>query len=66
MRAGRFKLLRSADQAPWQLHELATDVGETHELAATQPARLHELVRRFEDWRAEVAADPTRSADLRR
>ena len=66
MREGNFKLLRSADNAPWELYDLATDIGEARNLAASQPEKLRELITHFEKWRASIAADPTRSPSLRR
>lgn len=65
MREGTFKLLRSADSAPWQLFDLEHDVSESHDLAAAKPERLAEMIRHFDAWRAEINADPGRSADLR-
>jgi arylsulfatase A-like enzyme len=66
MRAGDYKLLRSTDQGPWQLYNLAADIGERHDLAAKEPEKLAELVEHFEQWLGEVSTDPTRSQSLRK
>jgi arylsulfatase A-like enzyme len=66
MREGTYKLLRSADNAPWELYDLAQDIGEQRDLAASQPATVKELVQHFDQWRAEVGSDPTRSTSLRK
>ncbi len=39
------------------LFNLATDIGEQHDLAAEQPAKLAELKKLYEAWSAEVDAD---------
>jgi arylsulfatase A-like enzyme len=65
LREGNFKLLRSADAGPWQIYDLATDPGEMNDLAARQPEKLVELIRHFDQWRADIAADPSRSRSLR-
>jgi arylsulfatase A-like enzyme len=65
LREENFKLLRSADAEPWQLYDLSTDLGEKHDLAASQPEKRAELIRHFDEWRAGIAADPSRSRSLR-
>jgi arylsulfatase A-like enzyme len=65
MREGDYKLVRSADAAPWQLYDLSSDIGEKNDLAASQPEKLKELIQHFEQWRAETAADPSQSRSLR-
>ena len=65
MRLGDWKLLRSADSAPWELYDLSQDIAEAHNLAASQPEKLRELIEHFEQWHADIAADPTRSISLR-
>lgn len=39
MRAGRWKLLRYPDR-PAELYDLTTDIGETRDLAASEPERV--------------------------
>ncbi len=38
----------------WQLYDLASDVGEQHNVAAKHPEVVQELDRLFKDWRAEM------------
>ena len=57
IRQGRWKLLDARDfaaktQSGWQLYDLFTDIGETHDLAAQQPQRVDELRRAWEAWDA--------------
>jgi len=66
MREGTYKLLRSAADAPWELYDLAQDIGEQRDLAASRPATVKELAQHFDQWRAEVGSDPTRSTSLRK
>jgi len=65
LRDGNFKLLRSADDAAWELYDLSNDLAEQHNLAKVQPQRLAELVERFEKWQKDIATDPSRSQSLR-
>lgn len=65
MREGDYKLLRSSDSGSWQLFDLSKDLGEQTDLAASQPEKLQELLQHFEQWRASIAADPSRSRSLR-
>ena len=55
IRLGDWKIVRDAgprQAGPWQLFNLATDLGETADLAAREPARLEALVKRCEEWNA--------------
>jgi arylsulfatase A-like enzyme len=65
LRDGPWKLLRSADNEPWELYDLSHDIGEQHNLAASQPERLAAMIRQFEAWRSRIAADPSRANSLR-
>jgi arylsulfatase A-like enzyme len=65
MREGDYKLLRSRDSGPWQLFDLSRDAGEHTDLAASRPEKLEELVQHFEQWKAGIAADSSRSTSLR-
>lgn len=60
MRAGNIKILRRADNEPWQLYDLSSDLAEANDLASKQPGRLNALVAQFEAWRASIKKDPTR------
>jgi arylsulfatase A-like enzyme len=65
MRLGPYKLVRQADDAPWELYDLAEDLGETKDLAAERPGLVRELAQKFDRWQASIAADPARSRSLR-
>jgi arylsulfatase len=55
LRLGDWKIVRDAgprQAGSWQLFNLATDLGETTDLAAKEPARLEALVKRWEEWNA--------------
>ena len=59
LRDGDWKIVRhgaGTQTGAWQLFNLATDVSERTDLAATHPERLSELVARWEKWSAEQAA----------
>ncbi|NDC64637.1 MAG: sulfatase, partial [Planctomycetia bacterium] len=71
VRAGDWKLVRhavnaDADSGPtWKkvtaarLYNLATDVGESQDLAASMPEKVAELQARWDEWnRANVAPNP--------
>jgi len=65
IREGDYKLLRATDSGPWQLFDLSQDVGEQTDLAASRPEKVKELAQHFDQWRAGIAADPSRSPSLR-
>lgn len=50
MRQGPYKIVRSADEQPWELYDLSNDPGETKNLAATQSELVTELSARFAGW----------------
>jgi arylsulfatase A-like enzyme len=56
LREGRFKVVRTADDAPWQLYDLAADPAETRNLAGSDPDRTRRLARRFAQWDQDVRA----------
>jgi len=59
LRQGPWKLLREpvrGQPGPWQLYHLATDLGETTDLAAREPARLADLTAAWETWSRAQAA----------
>jgi arylsulfatase A-like enzyme len=62
LRRGSDKLVRPADDQPWQLFDLGVDPGETHDLARRLPGRVERLAGEFRDWhdrtRREGSADP--------
>ena len=48
LRVGDWKVVAAGLDAPWELYNLATDRAETRNLATEQPAKLRELVERWE------------------
>lgn len=56
-RVDRWKWIRHAGKQ--ELYDLAEDVGEKRDLAATQPQQLERVRKRYEEWWAEMqAAEP--------
>lgn len=60
IRRGRWKLLRVDGRV--ELYDLEADVGEEHDLAASQPARCAEMEAVLERWLEEVRQPAIRSA----
>lgn len=56
VRAGRWKYVRD-QQGRQHLFDLEADVGESKDLATTEPARLKELADRWEAWNTKVRAE---------
>ncbi len=61
VRRGKWKLADWRDfdaktQSSWQLFDLATDPGESRDLAAQYPARVRELADAWEKWNVTNAA----------
>lgn len=54
MREGKFKIVRSSTKTPWQLYDLASDPGESNDLAKKRPDLVKTLDGNFERWRAAV------------
>ena len=64
IRSGDFRLVEFYEDDHFELYNLRTDVGETHDLAATEPERAADLRRRLAEWRAEVGAqEPSPNPD---
>ena len=57
VRSGRWKIVRSRPEQPFELYDLLTDIGETRNLAEKEPETLSRLRRAFESWRAQLRAD---------
>jgi arylsulfatase B len=55
LRSGDWKLIRDHD-APWQLYDLAADLGEKSDLAAREPDRVAALAAIWEKWNAANVA----------
>ena len=53
MRSGDWKLVAAAD-GPWELYDMASDVTELNNLAASCPERMRALVTAYEAWAKEV------------
>lgn len=61
LRAGDWKIVRNPARnegrrspVPWELYNLATDISESTDLAAEEPARLRELVKTWEQLDGEM------------
>lgn len=50
IREGHFKLLRTGEDAPWQLYDLSSDIGEQNNLASTMPEKVQVMEKTFLDW----------------
>lgn len=57
MRQGPHKIVRKADDQPWELYDLSQDPGETTNLAAARPDLVKELAERFFRWHAAAKAE---------
>lgn len=55
LRRGDWKIVRQADAAPWQLYHLASDIGESKDLASSETARLKSLEQDWQAWNAQLA-----------
>jgi arylsulfatase A-like enzyme len=56
VRSGDFRLIEFLDDNHVELYNLREDIGEQHDLAASQPAKTEELRARLHAWRKEVGA----------
>ncbi len=50
LRQGNWKIVREKPTDPWQLFDLANDLGELKDLADKHPERVQELAAAFADW----------------
>lgn len=50
LRQGDWKIVREKPDRPWQLFNLADDLGETRDLAERHPERVRDLAATFADW----------------
>ncbi|MCB1088832.1 MAG: sulfatase-like hydrolase/transferase, partial [Verrucomicrobiae bacterium] len=62
MRAGDWKVARSKADKPWELFDLASDPGETRDLAKEKAAEVSRLDAIYRKWSEEVNADATEPA----
>ena len=56
LREGDWKLIESYEDGRLELYDLAADVGERHDLAATQPERARAMRAKLDAWRTSVGA----------
>jgi len=64
IRAGDYKLIEFFNDMHVELYNIREDIGEEHDLAATQPMRAADLRARLHAWRKEVGAQmPTPNPD---
>jgi arylsulfatase A-like enzyme len=64
IRAGDYRLVEFYEDGKVELYHLKDDIGETRDLAATQPAKRDELLGKLRAWRKEVSAQmPTANPD---
>ncbi|MBS1830469.1 MAG: sulfatase-like hydrolase/transferase [Acidobacteria bacterium] len=54
MRSGRWKLVRTNPNDPWQLYDLTKDIGETTNIASTHATIVSERNTRFVAWRKQI------------
>ena len=57
-REGDWKLVAKGPTGKWELYNVAADRTETRDLAATEPAKLKELVAKWEAWAKRAHAIP--------
>jgi arylsulfatase A-like enzyme len=56
VREGDWKLIENYEDNSVELYNLATDRGETKNLASAEPERAEQLLRKLQAWRASVGA----------
>jgi len=61
LRHGDWKITTIEEDGPWELYDLSTDRGETHNLASENPEKLKELVALWEEQKAEIIEQITES-----
>ncbi len=66
IRSGDFKLMEFFEDGRLELYNLKKDIGEKHNLAASQPQKVKELHARLVAWRDKLDAPmPTKNEDIR-
>jgi arylsulfatase A-like enzyme len=58
IRQGRWKLIEHLETGKMELYDLSADIGETTDLASSQPDRAKDLAAKLAAWRDAVGADP--------
>lgn len=61
-REGDLKIVRAAPDQPWELFDLAADLGERRDLASERPADLARLAAARETWLQDVLRDSSSRA----
>ncbi|MEZ5303783.1 MAG: sulfatase [Verrucomicrobiales bacterium] len=56
MRAGDWKLIEFYEEERAELYRLSDDLGEQHDLAKAEPAKLAEMRQKLRDWQAAMGA----------
>jgi arylsulfatase A-like enzyme len=60
IRSGNWKLIEWLENGDVELFDLANDESETKNLAASNPQKAEEMLRKLSDWRVEVGANMLR------
>ena len=60
VRSGRWKIVRSRPDTPFELYDLKTDWSETRDLAKQQPEIANRLTQAFKKWRAQFPEETKR------
>lgn len=61
IRKGKWKLLEFLESGDLELYDLEADIGESNNLATTQPAQAAKLLAEMREWRQGLSADmPTK------
>jgi len=55
LRMGNWKIAREDPADPWQLFDLASDLSESNDLAATHGEQLRRLISEFDRWQQDLA-----------
>jgi arylsulfatase A-like enzyme len=62
VRTRDWKLVRAKENGPWELYDLANDVGEKNDLSAQHPKLAEDLAARFDAWLASTTRKKTDAA----
>ncbi len=62
LRQGDWKIVRTRPDQPWMLFDLASDIGEQHDVAGRFPERREALAEEFTAWQQRLARDASRES----
>ena len=62
LREGTLKIIRGKADQPWELYDLASDPGETKNLAAERADDVKRLDAKFQEWLVDVKHDASEEA----